>query len=218
MRKFRPHWPWNPDAPDKSRWREEFQKVAFTLGETLKTSETRGVVFTSPQRREGTSTVLVAVGREMQRAFGTRVLLVELNRQQPCFSERLGLSGPGSVHAFSEGELPLPECVHDARGLRVLPAGGDWAAASVPQIVNRLLQQAEKISDVVLIDAPPILESADASAAASVTKDLVLVVRSGRNSGEMLDQVRRQVDQAGIRIVGSIVTMQRGVVPRWLYQ
>jgi non-specific protein-tyrosine kinase len=218
MRKKKPTWPWDPDAPDTSRWREEFQKVALALGATLKKSDTRGVVFTSPHRREGTTTVLLAVAREMKRALGMRPLLVEINRQRPSFKDNFRLSGPGSVYTFSEGEVALQDCIQEAKGLSVIPAGGDWPAASVPQITNRLLQQAEKICDIVLFDAPPILESADAAAAASVAKDLILVVRSGRSSTEMLDQVRRQAELGGIHIVGSVVTMQRGVVPRWLYQ
>ena len=146
-------------------------------------------------------------------------LVIEMNRQRPSFKEHFHLTGPGSVWAFSEGEVKLQDCVQqDSAGLSIIPAGGDWPAGSVPQITNRLLQQAEKCFDVVLFDAPPILESADAAAAASVAKDLILVLRSGKSSTEMLDQIRHQVDLAGSRIVGSVVTMQRGVVPRWLYQ
>jgi len=219
MKKFKPTWPWDPNAPDTSKWREEFQKVALALAGTLRKSDTRGVIFTSPHRKEGTSTVLLAVAREMKRTLGMRPLLVEMNRQRPCFKDRFHLNASGSVYTFGEGDTTLQDSLQqDAAGLSLIPAGGNWSAASVPQITNRLLQQAEKDFDVVLFDAPPILECADAAAAGSVARDLILVLRSGRTSTEMLDQVRHQVDLGGIRIVGSIVTMQRGVVPRWLYQ
>jgi Mrp family chromosome partitioning ATPase len=162
---------------------------------------------------------MLAVAREMSRAQGLRPLLVELNRQRPSFKENFKLNGDKSVYLFSEGEFNLQEGLqHEPGGLAVLPAGGDWSAASAPQITNRILQQAEKMFDVVLFDAPPILESADAVAAGSVAKDLILVVRSGMTSSEMLEQVRQRVELAGIHILGSVVTMQRGVVPRWLYR
>jgi Mrp family chromosome partitioning ATPase len=161
---------------------------------------------------------MLAVAREMKRALGMRPLLVELNRQRPCFKERFHLDSAKSVYAFSEAEFSLPDCVQHSSGLCMIPAGGDWPAASVAQITNRLLQQAQGNFDIVLFDAPPVLESADAVAAGSVAKDLILVLRSGKTSTEMLDQVRHRLELAGVGIVGSVVTMQRGAVPRWLYQ
>jgi Mrp family chromosome partitioning ATPase len=175
------------------------------------------VLFSSAQAGTGVSTAMLAVGRELHKALRLRPLLVELNRLRPCFCERLHLDRARSVTAMIDGSAGLIDSVQkESTGLMLLPAGGDWSGAGVSQVACRILQAAEGHFDLVLFDMPPMFEAVDTLAAGSVVEDLVVVVRSGRTSSEALSRIRQQTEKGGPKIVGSILTMQQRVIPRWL--
>jgi len=213
----RDNWPWDSGARDKIGVKDEFQRVALTLAGSREADRVSGVLFSGARPREGASTAMLAVGREIQRALRLRPLLVELNRIRPCFTQRLRLDSERSVHAMITRAAALKDCVQtDSTGVAFLPAGGDWPGASASTIACRILQESEGRFDLVLFDMPPMLESADTLAAGSVVKDLIIVVRAGRTSSEVLSLIRQQSEGAGMRIAGSILTMQQRIVPRWL--
>ena len=210
------NWPWIPAGGDNTGAQDEFQRVALTLAGSRERGGVRGVLFSGARPCEGASTAMLAVAREMRRALRLRPLLVELNRLRPCFSERLGLDSKRSVSAMmSSGSLA--NCAQmDSTNVAFLPAGGDWPGASVSTTTCRIMEEAEGRFDVVLFDMPPVLESADTLAAGSVVKDLIVVVRAGATSGEVLSRIRQESEGAGMKIAGCILTMQRPIVPRWL--
>jgi Mrp family chromosome partitioning ATPase len=210
-------WPWNSDASGKAGSSEEFQRVALALEANRTPNRPAGALFSSARAGDGVSTAMLGVGREIQRSLGLRALLVELNRLRPCFSERLHLDSNGSVNAILTKSAGLMQSVQkESTGLAFLPAGGDWPGASVSKVACRILQAAEGHFDMVLFDMPPIFESVDTLAAGSAVEDLVVIVRGGRTSSEALSKIRQHAESGGPKIVGSIITMQKRIVPRWL--
>ncbi len=198
------------------RLREEFLRLALSLAQGLPVERPRAVMLASAHRGEGTTTVALGVAREFQRATGMRPLVVELNRQHPCFEERFQLDKERSLSAFATGTKCVHECVQfDSEGLAMIPVGRKWEAGDTAGTVARLLREAASDHDVIFFDAPPLLESADAIGAGTIVKHVVVVVKAGHTSSEVLTEVRRQTDMNGMRIVGSVLAVHSGAA-RWL--
>lgn len=211
-------WPWNADDSRPNLLHERAQSVALAVSSTEYLNRTRGMVFASAQSGEGTSTITLAVARVLHEALGLTPLVVEMNWQRPCLAECLELSeSGGSVYAVYKEHALVADCVRrDRSGLAILPAGGQWPAASAAKLACRILQDAESDYHVVLFDAPPVLESADAIACATSAKEMIVVARAGSTSNEALAQVKALADSASVLIRGSVLTMAKTNLPRWL--
>lgn len=211
-------WPWNAEDSRPNVLRERAQSVALAVSSSEHINRTRGMVFASAQAGEGTSTITLAVARVLHDALGLTPLVVEMNWQRPCLTEYLELTdSPGSVYAIYKEHALLADCVRrDPSGLAVIPAGGQWPAASAAQLACRIIQDAESDYHVVLFDAPPVLDSADAIACATAAKEMIVVARAGSTSNEALAQVKALADSASVLIRGSVLTMAKTSLPRWL--
>jgi Mrp family chromosome partitioning ATPase len=209
-------WPWDPQAPCDSAFREEFQRVTLALTSSRNSGGTAAVQFSGCRSGDGASTAVLAVARENKQA-GLRTLLVEFNRRRPCFVERLHLDATRTLAALSTDSASLLDSIQvDSGGLAVLPSPKDWLPDSIEKAACRVLQAVEGRYDWVLFDMPPLLESADALAAAPVVDELVVVCRAGRTSGDSLARIRQQADRSKLAIAGVILTMQQRIVPGWL--
>jgi Mrp family chromosome partitioning ATPase len=211
-------WPWNSDDTGRSLLRERAQSVALAVSSTEHRSRTHGMVFASANAGDGTSTITLAVARVLQNALGLTPLVVEMNWQRPCLAERLDLTASnGSVHAMYKEHAILADCVQrDQSGLSIIVAGGEWPSASASKLACRILQDAEPDYDAVLFDAPPVLESADAIACGTSAKEMIVVARAGFTSGDALAQVKALADSGAVLIRGSVLTMAKTTLPRWL--
>jgi Mrp family chromosome partitioning ATPase len=61
------------------------------------------------------------------------------------------------------------------------------------------------MSDIVLIDLPPILPVTDALVVAALTKHVLLVIGPKANTRPTLTSARQQLDRVGGRILGAVL-------------
>lgn len=137
--------------------------------------------------------------------------LVSMLLANPASAGRDG--GKGSTSKDEADEATGIAALLDARlastgipHLRVLPAGllrnsvGDLLASSK---MDRLLESLESMADVVILDSPPVLGSADAVVLASKGLGVVLVVDAARTRGKDARLARRLLAQA--RMLGVVL-------------
>jgi Mrp family chromosome partitioning ATPase len=218
MRKPYRKWPWNAASAPSGFWKEEFQKLAVALMNRVAAGPSKGIVFSAAHHGEGTSTVMLAVARELQSSLAVNPLVVELNRIQPVFEEVFKLDSERSVRAIAAGDRTVRECVQkEPGGLSVIPAGGDWPGARTGRISGRVLAEIGREYDLVLFDAPAVLESSDVLSADMRVNRMLLVVKAASTPIPVLNQVKRSVESQGIQILGSVLAVHNGDVPNWLY-
>jgi Mrp family chromosome partitioning ATPase len=85
----------------------------------------------------------------------------------------------------------------------VPPAAGEFVAT---QAVATILQRLRERSDVVIIDAPPLLQVGDAMVLTSRVDALILVARLKLLRRNMLREVARLLQTARARSLGFVVT------------
>lgn len=165
------------------------------------------LLIAGPEPRTGRSTVVANLAAAMARA-GTSVVAVGTDLRHDDLGALLGVSEE-PARATTE---PGPDDVDDALvdtpipGVRVLPSASLSIAGNLPRqsSMRSLLASLTRIADVVLLDSPAVLASADAATLAPLADGIVLVAARGRTTERNLELAREQLNAAGGRVLGLV--------------
>lgn len=200
---------------------ENFRKVAISLAQRAREPGTAGFLFTSAIRGEGTTTTVLNVAGHLRRSCGMRPLIVELNAHRPAMARLLGLDTGRSLQAVADSRLDARECIQaTSLDVPVLPAArnGRHIELTIPTVLSRILSEVGGDYDVILADAPSVLDHADALAAATVIPRTVLVVEAGRTRYEVVERARRDLEAARATVVGAVLNKHKRYIPKWAYR
>lgn len=166
----------------------------------------RRIGVTSATAGEGRSTT--AANLALALAARRRVILVEAHLRAPALGRLFGAPSDAGVAAVLAGAASLDEaCVRvpGAGDLTLLPAG----AATEPHLAHAAPRLAEVLGalaarfDAVVIDAPPVLPTADLLGLGGSLDAILFVVRARRTSREL---VLRALDLlAGAPLLGFVL-------------
>ncbi|WP_412068177.1 GumC family protein [Rubrivirga sp. IMCC43871] len=164
------------------------------------------VLVGAPESHAGTSLVAANLAAAAAQA-GRRTLLIDADLRRPAV---------GALFGFGE-QAPLGEGPADSNlvywstsvpGLlamtpRETAASPDqmWA----PHQVGALLQNLRSAFDIVIIDTPSALASADATLLAPHADAALLVAQSGRTDIEAMEQVASELASVGLTRVGAVL-------------
>ncbi|MPY67622.1 CpsD/CapB family tyrosine-protein kinase [Deinococcus sp. SDU3-2] len=219
-------------APRETGASETWGKgLAFLTLNLLASSEGAGhrrFVLASAQPGEGTSSVAAGLAATLGER-GYRVLVVEMERPVPAQQAlwapsplrwiTLPSEGPEAERA---GVQPYHE--HSVMALQVAPNVDLLPASEVRAVTQRLGRRASLFEqpgfsrllglwgggyDVVLVDAPPLLNVPDTAAVASHSDGLLLVVAAGRTEVQHVGNALQTAQAAGAPVLGVVLNRSR---------
>jgi capsular exopolysaccharide synthesis family protein len=187
----------------------------------LSAASTRGVksiAVTSPHAGEGKSSTVANLGVVLARA-GQSVTLVSADLRRPRLHEFFKReSEPGLIevlggrarlaHAIQRIHLPTRGFDTDAAALQFVPSGrvpDDPTELIVADRMAEVIGSLEEISDIVLLDLPPVLPVTDALVVASITQCVLLVIGPKSDTRPILISMRQQLDRVGADIIGAVL-------------
>jgi capsular exopolysaccharide synthesis family protein len=142
-------------------------------------------MITSALDQEGKSLCVANLAAALSMSIGGGVILVDADLRNPSIERAFKLPrGPGLVDCLL-GEASWNECLQSAReGLKVLPAGRGSAMSTELLGSDRMLTLLAELKSHfpdhhVLVDAPPLLLTADPLVLARHMDHVLLVVRAG---------------------------------------
>lgn len=186
-------------------------------------------VSTSSALPDGKSVLVTCVKRSKSRSpvasmlavtallEGHKVLLVDGDLRHPWLATDAGVDGAAGLGEVLDAPVESADVIHRVavfgqsrdRGIvNVMTAGGrpasslstvDWEQARA-----RFRALAKPFS-LVLLDAPPLLASADASQLAGLTDGALLVVEADVTEKEDLRKAKMQLRQIGAPLVGAVL-------------
>lgn len=202
--------PWDSSRhrlPPAGPAREAFAFVAARLAPVIGHDAGTTIVVTSP--RTGAGTTSVACGTAVALATqGKRVVLVAASSAGLRAEEVLGVPTSPGLGQLLTGPYPLELARHptDVRNLSVIPTGDRPEAGLALEDLRRVLEQLETAAYVV-IDAPPLLSSADSLLLADVADHVVLVgdLRTGTRAD--VAEAQTLLGEAGPTTAGWVVNL-----------
>jgi Mrp family chromosome partitioning ATPase/capsular polysaccharide biosynthesis protein len=175
--------------------REAFRTIQVQLDQ--QDAPTKTVMVTSASNADGKTTSAINLAFALV-AAGHPVILIDFDLRKPAVSDRLGLAAdePGLAGIVTTGAR-LEDVLVQAPGLgplRVLPAGagaGDLVLLDeLSHRASRVLAEASRLADYVVVDTAPLGEISDALRLALEVEYLVVVARLGNTGRRSLEQLR----------------------------
>jgi tyrosine-protein kinase Etk/Wzc len=201
---------------------EAFRNLRTSLiwsdgGETLRT-----LVVTSAAPGEGKT--MTAANLAVTLAYdGLRVLLVDCDIRRPRIHGLFQLPrAPGLMEllrASADPDGPPIQAIRETpvARLSVLTCGALPVNASNLLSGTRmrvLLRELQEQFDIIVLDTPPVLATADASIVSSLTDGVLLVVRAGATDRNAAQRAYQQLANVGARVVGTVLNDPGGEVAK----
>jgi polysaccharide biosynthesis transport protein len=167
------------------------------------------IAVTSAGAGEGKTTTAANLAIAFAQS-GRRVLLVDCDVQSPGLHRVFDLPrAPGLAEMIREGTAAAETgfATH-VPGLTLLPAGeypSDPAELLTSDRAHSALQDLAARYDLLVLDTPPILESAETVALAALVDEVILVVRAGWTKREIAQQALRQLQLVGADVAGAVL-------------
>ena len=190
---------------------EAYRALRFNLGFTSLDHPLKTLVVSSPAASATKSDVAANLAIATAQA-GSRVILVDADMRRPQIHTLFAIPnepGLSTTIASREEDVEIPLVKTEVEGLLVFPCGilppnpADILSSSK---MERLTATLKNQADIVIFDAPPVLVAVDATALATKTDGLLLVVRSGHTRRDKLEQAKQLLERSDVRLLGAVLT------------
>ena len=198
---------------------DSYRKMAAMLTLAVREDRLCSVLIASALRNEGASVITLQVGILLAKHYGLRPLIIEMNFRKPRLLKKFGLDPKRTFFAVSEGLIsPCDAIQSHSSGVDFVAAG---RRREIPRqdpapTLNRIVEQGRLNHNIILIDAPPILEDGSLPTIAPIIPRMILVVRAGKTSTDVLQRARNELDQWQVSLVGAVLNKQKRYLPRWI--
>jgi capsular exopolysaccharide synthesis family protein len=160
----------------------------------------------SPCGGEGRSTAAINLSIVLARD-GKKVVLIDADLRSPTIHRSFGLPEAPGLSDVLAGMNSLEEVLHSTgiENLQVIPAGNlppNPVELLGSRVFDRLLEQLEEQSDILVIDTPPCISVTDAVTVAARSDAVLLVMQVGRTKKAAVRQTLELLGRARARIVG----------------
>lgn len=193
--------------PD-SRVAEAYRNLRTRLLQVMAWQGADTLLVTSPGREEKT-TVAANLSAALA-ASGRRVILLSADLRPGRAHEILGMDNSVGLTSVVTGQATLQSALRDTNldGLQLVssgPAVPDPGVLLQLPLLPRVLDQLRKRADLVVIDAPPVLATADTGALVELSAAVLLVADARLSTRVQLRTATSQLEHARERIIGCVL-------------
>ena len=187
-----------------------FQEAVRMLRDSILLSDLgrrpRSLLITSTTPREGKTTTSIHLGIAHS-SQGRKTLLIDADLRRPGLHERFGLSNLLGLSNVASGDIEWRDALQKSKehpDLDVLTAGpaSRRAADRLGTVLDKLLAEAEKTYDLVVVDSPPVLGFAEPLQMATVVDGVVLVALAGQTNRNAVGSVLNNLKRLKANVIG----------------
>lgn len=187
--------------------RETFRRLRSSLQFIQTRQDVDLFLVTSANPGEGKTTVVANTAVAIANA-GRSVAVVSADLRKPRIDEVFGLESARGLSEYLDGDDEVELALSGVDGLAILPAGqisGHSSELLGSQRMKELLVSLQDMFDIVLVDTPPMLATADAGTIAAFGGAVVIVVDAKNTPLDDLAVVRTELERVGAVVVGSVL-------------
>ncbi len=192
---------------------EAYRTLRGTLAVAQRSAnrESTAILVTGSSPSEGKTTTAINLAASLA-AAGHSVILIESDLRRPAISRALGVTPEAGVVSVLIESVDLEDALVTTDdfgpnlGLLLADYEGGWITElfSLPT-APKLIADARRIADFVIIDSPPLTDVIDALPLASYVDDVLIVTRLGRTRLSKLSQLGELLAENAIRPVGFVL-------------
>lgn len=200
-----------------ARTAESIRRLRASVNFLAGTHGHQAFVFTSSFPAEGKTTVCANLGVAFAKA-GRRTVVVSADLRRPSLETRFNISATAGLSDWLSGaeiDLLVETGTPD---LYIVPAGRRAANSAELLGLDRftsLIDELKRNFEIVLIDSPPVLSTADALTLAAQADGVVVVVDGKQTEVDNIQEVRSQLERSGATILGAVLNRERSEGGFW---
>lgn len=169
----------------------------------------RKLLVTSAGPGEGKTTTAANLAVAVAQS-GSRVFLIGADLRRPTVHQFFGIPNDIGVTNVLTGVVPWQEALRptDVDGLYILPSGPvppNPAELLASERMRSLLDELAEHTDLLILDAPPVIAVTDAGVLSRLVDGTLLVVSVGLTPREIAKAAKEQLERVGARILGIVV-------------
>ena len=187
---------------------EQFRSLRTRLLQAGEHERKRAFVITSAGVGEGKTLTALNLAWLLAQTDGATALVIDADLRQPCAADYLGIETDCGLSEVLTGETKLTEAIVRLKpsGLHLLPGGA--AREDVAELLSgprfgRLLDEARKLFDYIIIDAPPLGVFTDANLLINRADAALLVVCAAKTRYSVVEHLLEQLPRE--RMLGVVL-------------
>jgi capsular exopolysaccharide synthesis family protein len=182
----------------RSVYCEQFRALRTRILQAGERLQMRALVVTSAGVAEGKTLTALNLGWLLAQTDGVRALVIDSDLRRPCATDYFGIDATEGLSEVLGGKLSLEDAIVrlEPAGLYLLPGGrprDDVAELLSGPTYSRVLTEARKMFDYIIIDAPPLGIFTDANVLMSRADGAVMVVRANKTRYSAVDKLLEQI-------------------------
>jgi capsular exopolysaccharide synthesis family protein len=185
-------------------------------------SHARTIVFAGIEHGNGCSRICIRAAEILASQRAGKVCVVDANLRSPFVHTHFGVpQSPGFSDALDCSDAMSTFIQFSPFSNARILASGCSRPNQVSLLTSKLgtrLRELEAQFEFVLIDAPPTSLYADAALLGQRADGVVLVVEAHATRRETALQARRQLERAGVRLLGAVLNKRTFAVPESIYR
>jgi len=204
------------------QWYQGIDSIAVNIKLKIGEGKKGAVLFTSSVAGEGTTTVCANVSRSMAKICPGNILLLDGNAHHPDIHNLFKSEGVPGLTEILMGKINWEDAVRKSnlKNFYILPFGQplqEPLSLLGSEGMEELLNVLKTEFDFILLDAPPVLQSAEAELMAPWVEGVVLIIKAQTTRREVVMRaVERMIQQK--EIFGAIFNQQEFIIPQFLYK
>lgn len=192
----------------RSSHAERFRSLRTRVLHAGERRKMQAFVITSAGIMEGKTLTAVNLSWLLAQTDGVRALLIDGDLRNPCAADYLGVDAPVGLSEVLAGEAALADAIIrlEPAGLHILPGG--TARDDVAELLSgprflAVLQEARRMFNYVIIDAPPLGIFTDASILINRADAALIVARAGKTRYAALERLLEPLQRE--RLLGVVL-------------
>lgn len=199
-----------------SRWALELQKAAFLLSQENETkSGSLVVAFSGMQKGGGVTTISYLIAHYLAAEKpDLRVLYVDfsMDRKRPS---RQGIDGLFKIGQAVTNDVFLADPKSFTK-FAIRPSDDNGTTMHCSRWLRDFMETARRHCDWIIVDVPPFSTTPESYTLAQFCDGVVLLLKSGESRYPALNRLVADLEQVGIRVLGTIMNFRQYPIPSWL--
>lgn len=184
---------------------EQIRVLRSRILELMRVRGMHTLLMTSSVAEEGKTITAINLALALSQVQGSRILLVDADLRKPAIARVLGMGSEGSLSAYLKSEVSLEQAVrHLNARLSFIPAQKTHSSVELLHSaqMKEFIRTVRESYDLVIVDAPPLYSIADAQILANYVDAVLLCVRAGHTSMEIVAECAGMVSG---KLIGAVL-------------
>ena len=186
-------------------------------GDAVKT-----ILVTGTASGSGASTTSIDLATDLTKDSRLKVLLMDANFRTPglheVFKTECARGLYDVIHSENDNSVQFKKV--GPGNLYLLSSGVNSAAENgyfECRRFDRMVQSARKAFHYVILDSAPVGRFPDAQAICSRVDGVILVIEAGITRLQVAQRAKKDLEDAGGKILGVVLTKRKRYIPNWIY-